>query len=141
MFLPVFGINKINSEEASIQTQEHLPHLLDGKIQAQGIIFARASGRINAIFKGSLFSDSTIGVGPQGHVTGDLSGAHISLAGFYEGEAIAQQHLSIEKTAQVNARCRSKSLTIQEGAAFDGLLVIGIEDKDLTSSWKHKVSL
>lgn len=141
MFSLVFGINKTSPEEASFQTQEHLPHLLDGKIQAEGIIFARASGRINAIFKGSLFSDSTIGVGPQGHVTGDITGGQISLAGYYEGEATAQQHLSIEKTAQVKARCRGKSLTIQEGAAFDGLLVVGIEDKDLTSSWKHKVSL
>lgn len=135
----MFGKKFAKTLFVSSPVLEGLPYLLTGKLSCKGELFSHASGVINATFEGPVLCDVQIGVGPQGRVLGRMDGSDISIEGVYEGEATAQRHFSIKKGSHVQARCRSASLTIEEGCDFSGLLVIGIEDKDLTSSWKHKV--
>jgi len=135
----VFGKKFIKTLLSSGPSLEALPYLLTGNLSCKGELFSHASGLINSSFEGPVQSESQIGVGPQGRVLGKMDGSDISIEGLYKGEATAQQHFFIKKGSFVQARCRSYSLTMEEGCDFEGLLVIGIDDKDLTSSWKHKV--
>jgi cytoskeletal protein CcmA (bactofilin family) len=113
-----------------------LPLLLSGPAILKGDLFASGDGVIDSTFTGPSRSESLIGVGPNGMVEGLMEGRDISLAGNYNGDATASQHLIMRKNCRVKGRCRSNSLEIEEGSDYEGLLIIGIEDKDLTSSGK-----
>lgn len=113
-----------------------LPLLLSGSAVLKGVLFAGGDGVIDLHFTGPCRSQSLIGVGPNGTVIGNMEGRDVSLAGHYAGDANAGQHLVMRKNCQVRGRCRSNSLEIEEGSDYEGLLIVGIEDKDLTSSGK-----
>jgi cytoskeletal protein CcmA (bactofilin family) len=113
-----------------------LPLLLSGSGIFKGELFSHGDGVIDATFSGPSRSDSLLGVGANGKVEGSLEGRDISLAGHYKGDATAREHFMMKKGCQVRGRCRSHSLEVEEGSDYEGLLIIGIEDKDLTSSGK-----
>jgi cytoskeletal protein CcmA (bactofilin family) len=117
-----------------------LTPLLSGNAVVRGALFAHGDGLIDTDFNGPASSEKLIGVGPNGTVKGPLDGRDIYLAGHYEGDATATQHLEMKSGCHVRSRCRSRSLEIEGNANYEGLLIIGFEDKDLTSSWKLKSS-
>jgi cytoskeletal protein CcmA (bactofilin family) len=132
----VFKKKQLNEFFAPKLPPRPVTELLSGDGLFEGELYARGDGVIDARFTGPAKSESLIGVGPHGHVIGPMQGRDISLAGFFEGDAIARQHLVMKKGCRVKGKCRSDSLDVEEGSSYEGLLVIGFDDKDITSSGK-----
>lgn len=86
-----------------------------------GEVTFKAMWRIDGIFSGRIASENgTIIVGNGGQVDANVEVAIATILGTVNGDVIATQRIDLGRTARVNGNIQTPSLTIEEGAIFEG---------------------
>lgn len=109
------SISKSGSEyEGSISTVIGSGAILDGTFE-----FTEAM-RVDGIIKGEIKSKSTIVVGENGSIQGNIYAENIVIAGRIEGDIKVNGRLEISSTGEVKGDVTTRKLVIDEDAKFDG---------------------
>ena len=86
----------------------------EGHLTFQGTI------RIDGIYKGSIAVDGTLIVGPTGKVDAEISAANMIISGEVTGNMTAKKNIEVQVTGKVYGNMVSPTVTIHEGATFQG---------------------
>jgi excisionase family DNA binding protein len=96
--------------------------VLDVDTSMQGTLIFKDSVnlRINGTFEGVLNTKGSLAIGEQAVVNADITGESIVIAGKVSGNITALKDLKLIAPARVIGDIRTPSLSIAEGAIFDG---------------------
>jgi len=76
--------------------------------------------RIDGSLIGEIFSSSVLIVGPQGSVSADINVETLVVLGSISGEIKARKQLEVFASGEVGGNIVTPSLTVEDGAYFDG---------------------
>ena len=91
----------------------------EGHLTFQGTI------RIDGTCKGDIAVDGTLIVGPTGKVEAEISASNIIISGEVTGNMTAKKNIEVQVTGKVYGNMTSPTVTIHEGAIFQGLCHTG----------------
>ena len=86
----------------------------------KGSISSKGSLRIDGIFEGTIEHADGVIVGETGIIKGDINAQNIIIGGKITGNTVATETIEILETAQVYGDINSSTLSIAEGAIFEG---------------------
>jgi cytoskeletal protein CcmA (bactofilin family) len=111
----------------------------DLKISGQGLkIIGQGVLQIDGEIEGDVLAAEVI-VGEQGKVTGMVGGAQVVVRGKVSGVVCAKT-IALQSTCEVDADIHHMSLTIEQGAMFDGRSRRAANESDLTAVLNSKTS-
>ncbi|MCB4792032.1 MAG: polymer-forming cytoskeletal protein [Elusimicrobia bacterium] len=103
-----------------------------------GTIKSKNSVRIDGKLEGGVAEATGVIVGEKGQVQGDLNARIVIVGGKITGNITAMQSLEILSKAQVYGDLHTASLSIGEGAIFEGNCVMATEkDKVIDIDIEH----
>jgi cytoskeletal protein CcmA (bactofilin family) len=88
--------------------------ILDGRIELAGTF------RIDCQLKGTIVSNSTIVLGENARVEGEIDGNHVVVGGRFEGVVSAKGRVEILAKGVVRGEVRAPCLVIEAGGILDG---------------------
>ncbi len=100
--------------------QGELNGFLDAGSQLQGELRFEDTFRIDGKFAGSIVSDGDLIVGEGGRVDAEISVRRIFVSGEVDGSLSALEKVEITSEGKVRADLQTPSLTIEDGAFFEG---------------------
>ena len=86
----------------------------EGRLTFQGTI------RIDGTYKGNIAVDGTLIVGPTGKVEAEISASNMIISGEVTGNMTAKKNIEVQVTGKVYGNMVSPTVTIHEGAIFQG---------------------
>ena len=87
---------------------------LEGKIELAGTF------RIDCNVKGTIVSNSTVVIGENARVEGEINGNHVVVGGRFEGVLSAKGRVEILSKGVIRGEVRSPCLVIEAGGILDG---------------------
>ena len=87
---------------------------LEGKIELAGTF------RIDCQMKGTIVSNSTVVIGENAKVEGEIDGNHVVVGGRFEGVLKAKGRVEILSKGVVRGEVRAPCLVIEAGGILDG---------------------
>jgi cytoskeletal protein CcmA (bactofilin family) len=100
--------------------QGDLNGFLDGGSHMTGELHFEDTFRIDGRFTGTIVSDGDLIVGERGEVEGEIKVSRVHVSGTVRGVLRALERLGITATGRVLADVHTPSLTIEDGAHFEG---------------------
>jgi cytoskeletal protein CcmA (bactofilin family) len=94
--------------------------VLGPTLRFKGELSAEEDLLIEGRVEGSIQHSQRITVGPKGKIKANISAALIVVEGTVEGDLHAQKSVKIKDTADVRGNVHAPSVTITEGAKFNG---------------------
>ena len=88
--------------------------------EINGNIKTNSDIRIDGTLEGNLVCQGKVVIGPQGSVKGDIECNSADFHGIVEGHINTYDTLSIKATAKVTGELRTKVLSIEPNALFNG---------------------
>jgi len=85
-----------------------------GDVSSEGTI------RIDGAVDGHILKAAGVIIGKTGKIAGDLNGESVIIGGEVSGNVVASNNLELLSTAQVFGDIKSQTLSIHEGAVFEG---------------------
>lgn len=95
-----------------------------GSLVVRGSVHGKGDLSIEGSFEGDIALDGTLTVGSSGSVTGPVRATDVEVQGEVDGH-VAGQSVTLRSSARVHGDVRALSLTIDDGAALDGLIEMG----------------
>lgn len=92
----------------------------------EGNVSTESSLRIDGKIKGSLICKSTLTIGENGLIEGDVEANNAIIGGKIKGKVIVKEKLVLESKSSLQGELRAKKLIIDEGAIFDGTSDMGL---------------
>lgn len=86
----------------------------EGRLTFQGTI------RIDGTYKGNITVDGTLIVGPTGKVNAEIRAGNMIISGEVAGNMTAKSNIEVQVTGKVYGNMVSPTVTIHEGAIFQG---------------------
>jgi len=93
----------------------------------QGTIKSKGSVRIDGRLEGSIVEASQVIVGAKGYVQGDITAHSVIIGGKVNGNVTAVESIEIQPGAQLLGDIHTSTLSIGEGAVFEGHCVMTSE--------------
>lgn len=90
--------------------------------------------RIDGSLIGEIFSSSVLIVGPQGSVSADINVETLVVFGSVSGEIKARKQLEVFASGEVVGNIVTPSLTVEDGAYFDGTCSMAAANDSVTRS-------
>ena len=87
---------------------------LEGKLTFDGVV------QINGGFRGEVFSDGTLIVGPDAHVSGRIVVDTLIVDGCVEGELEIKTKIVLNETGRLVANVTTAGFVMQDGGQFQG---------------------
>jgi len=94
---------------------------IEGKVSSSGNI------RVDGEIQGDITSQSSVTVGENGKVNGQINAENITVGGLVTGIVKAKEKLILESKANLNGDLFTKILVVESGAKFDGKSKMGIQ--------------
>jgi cytoskeletal protein CcmA (bactofilin family) len=94
--------------------------VLGPTLRFKGELSAEEDLLVEGTIEGSIQHSQRITVGPKGKVKANISAALIVVEGTVEGDLRAEKSVKIKDSADVRGNVRAPSVTITEGAKFNG---------------------
>jgi len=94
---------------------------IEGKVSSSGNI------RVDGEIQGDITSQSSVTVGENGKVNGQINAENITVGGLVTGIVKAKEKLVLESKANLNGDLFTKILVVESGAKFDGKSKMGIQ--------------
>lgn len=107
--------------------QSDLNGFLDNGSHLHGELRFDASFRVDGKLTGSVQSDGDLIVGESGEVDGDVQAGQVFVSGTIKGTVRAARKIQIAPGGKVFAEIDTPSLTIEDGATFEGQCVMNRE--------------
>lgn len=79
---------------------------------------------VEGSFEGSIALEGALSVGASGSITGPVQAQALEILGEVIGN-VAGQDVALRSSARIHGDVRALSLTIDDGAALDGLIEMG----------------
>jgi len=93
---------------------------LDKGVSLEGRLDLSGTFRIDCQMKGTIVSSSTVVIGENGRVEGEISGNHVIVGGRFEGVLSAKGRVEIQSKGVVRGEVRAPCLVIDAGGILDG---------------------
>ena len=93
---------------------------LDKGVSLEGRLDLTGTFRIDCQMKGTIASSSTVVIGENGRVEGEINGNHVIVAGRFDGILAAKGRVEIQAKGVVRGEVRAPCLVIEAGGIFDG---------------------
>lgn len=87
---------------------------LDGRLELSGAF------RLDSQLKGTIVSNSTLVLGENSRVEGEIQGNQVVVAGRFEGTLTAKGRVEIQTKGVVRGEIHAPCLIIEAGGIFDG---------------------
>ncbi len=94
--------------------------VLGPTLRFKGELSAEEDLLVEGSVEGTIQHTQRITIGPKGKVKANISAALIIVEGTVEGDLRAQKSVTIKDTADVRGNVHAPSVTITEGAKFNG---------------------
>jgi cytoskeletal protein CcmA (bactofilin family) len=94
--------------------------VLGPTLKFKGELSAEEDLMIHGSIEGSIRHTSSLTIGESGHVKANVSAEHIIIEGNVEGEVHGTQSITIRETARINGNISSPTVSLLEGATFNG---------------------
>ena len=88
--------------------------VLEGRLELSGTF------RIDCQMKGTIASSSTVVIGENARVEGEINGNHVIVGGRFEGVLSAKGRVEIQSKGIVRGEVRAPCLVIEAGGILDG---------------------
>lgn len=98
--------------------------ILGGSLVVRGSVRGKGDLGIEGSFEGDIALDGTLTIAGSGTVTGPIRATEVEVQGEVDGH-VAGQSVTLRSSARVHGDVRALSLTIDDGAALDGLIEMG----------------
>lgn len=109
-----------NEKKPERMDSKMIDTIIGEKTMIQGTLIAEETLRIDGTVKGEVISKGLVIIGEHGTVEGDISAEEILIAGTLNGNLHIQEKTEITRTGSILGDIATKSLVIDEGAAFKG---------------------
>lgn len=93
---------------------------IEGKVSSSGNI------RVDGEIQGDITSQSSVTVGGNGKVNGQINAENITIGGMVTGVVKAKEKLILESQANLSGDLFTKILVVESGAKFEGKSKMGI---------------
>lgn len=123
-------------------SQGDLNGFLDAGSHMNGELRFEDTFRIEGSFKGSIVSKGDLIVGENGEIEADVRVRSVYVAGKVGGTLSANERIELAKTAKVRADLSAPSLSIEDGAFFEGRCAMDRQPKEApdTAADRQKVA-
>ncbi|MCP4806191.1 MAG: polymer-forming cytoskeletal protein [Proteobacteria bacterium] len=81
--------------------------------------------RVDGLFRGRIYTEEVLEVGPEGRIEGDVDAAVVVLAGTIVGKVIVRELLRIQPGGLVRGEARAKLLEVRPGGRFEAQVTVG----------------
>lgn len=104
-----------------VKKSEHQMNAFLGKhTEFEGKLSFSGAVRIDGSFKGEIVTEGTLIVGETAKMESEIEAAHIIISGEVHGNITAQKRLEMRAPGRVIGNIQSPTITIDEGAVFEG---------------------
>ena len=110
---------KLLDRKGSVPSGEWIG-FLDKGVAVEGRIELSGTFRIDCQMKGTIVSNSTVVIGENARVEGEIDGNHVVVGGRFEGVISAKGRVEIQAKGIVRGEVRSPCLVIEAGGILDG---------------------
>ncbi|HEY6240915.1 MAG TPA: polymer-forming cytoskeletal protein [Burkholderiales bacterium] len=93
---------------------------LDKGVKLEGRIELAGMFRIDCQMKGTIVSESTVMIGENARVEGEINGNQVVIAGRFEGVLTAKGRVEIQAKGIVRGEIHAPCLVIEAGGILDG---------------------
>jgi cytoskeletal protein CcmA (bactofilin family) len=106
--------------QQSIEKFKKIETLISHNTEFKGIISSKGSLRIDGIFEGTIEHADGVIIGETGIIKGDINAQNVVTGGKINGNITAAETIEILPTGQMYGDINSATLSISEGAIFEG---------------------
>jgi len=108
--------------ETSSGSQEigGLTAFIDQGSSFEGKLSFKDTVRIDGHFAGEISSENTLVIGETGEIEADIRSETVLVSGSVAGDITATRQVVLHKTARIQGNVTAPSLTVEEGAIFNG---------------------
>ena len=103
--------------------------LLDKGAFFEGRLSFEGTVRIGGKFKGEIFTNDTLVVGPGAHIEAQIEADIVIVSGFVDGHVLARRRIIMHPPAVFKGTVTSPSLRIDEGVVFQGASYMQVNKK------------
>lgn len=107
-------------KDKTVEKFKKIETIISHHTEIKGSISSKGSLRIDGIFDGTIEHADGIILGETGIIKGDINAQNIVIGGKITGNITAAETIEILETAQVYGDMNSSTLSIAEGAIFEG---------------------
>ncbi len=93
---------------------------LDKGVKLEGRLELSGAFRMDAQLKGTIVSQSTLVLGENARVEGEIQGNQVLVAGHFEGVLTVKGRLEIQAKGVVRGEVHAPCVVIEAGGIFDG---------------------
>lgn len=108
---------------------------ITGEVNSEGSI--RIDGKLN----GSLYTQGKLVVGSSGNITGDIRCQNANIEGRIEGQLEVKEMLILKQSAVIDGDIKTLKLVVEEGAVFNGKIIMGSTKKNSFIEEKNERSI
>ena len=94
--------------------------VLGPTLKFKGELTAEEDLMIQGSIEGSIRHSSNLTIGESGHVKANVTAEYIAVEGNIEGDIHGSQSVTIRETANINGNISSPTVSLLEGASFNG---------------------
>jgi len=109
-----------NGKSKSGNTPQKLLNLIGTGTTITGDIKCSGDIRIDGVVKGNIEVSQKLVVGPNGKVTGDISGNQVSISGTVIGNVKADETTVLQGESSVTGDIQTNQIIIEQGGVFNG---------------------
>lgn len=112
--------------------------IIGNNSKVEGLLEASDPTRVDGLVQGKILSQSSVIVGENGVVKGDINAIEILVAGTVYGNLKAEQRIELTETGRVLGDLVTKTLVIDEGASFKGNCTMEVMEEKKVSDGIHE---
>lgn len=134
----MFGDKK--SKNSTVNQENFAANTIQSGTSIQGEVVSDGSIRIDGKLDGSLSTKGKLVIGSSGVITGDVVCQNANIEGKIDGKIEVSEMLILKQSAVILGDISTKKLVVEEGAVFNGKIVMGAKlQKSITSDDKKTI--
>lgn len=98
---------------------------IDENSEFQGKLRFKDSVQIDGRVDGEISCEQTLTIGAPGKIEASIESHCVVIAGDVKGDVVAQEQVTLQKTAKVLGNITAKHLAIEQGAQLRGQVITG----------------
>ncbi len=106
--------------------------IIGEKTVFEGVATLETNLRVDGTIKGNIVSKSTVIIGKEGKVFGEIEAQNVYIAGYVKGNIKAKAKIEFFGTGSVFGDLFTESLVVADGAKFNGKCTTPAKDVEFT---------
>ena len=119
----------MSTKTNSVDSSSTELNFLGGGTKIEGTVRTENSVRIDGSIKGKLICKNTLTVGINGVIEGEVQAKNAIIGGKINGKIKVEEKLVLEAKSQLIGELKANKLIIDEGAVFEGISNMGVQNE------------